>query len=799
MIKKNWRWSVYALAALGIASAGCSSKKTPAATVAAGAGVSFSVPTGVDVLKVEDDNAAASFDNTAMDYSAAGTDYATAAGHFHVSHPVGEALATTGEIMCFIGQLGIGEMWSETDLPRVYLVGVDDSKCSSDSGQPSQGAATGGAATTTATQLTMVTVRLSREAAGAYPRAELWFSETDGGGGGPSELRVSIDVLQEPSDTFPYGKFNLYFGMMNDAGVAAGGGNLLVSGTTAAPIAFTFYESFTHQGQTQTKGAAIEMQADGSGLKAAVESQSPWDGDQAWLVATNDSSVLGNNKDSGNAAAGSIADIDLAGGICLSKENFKYRIHGYGLYGEDDGAKVSLNTGVSCQYTDGDGEAKNCHISTHGAWFERETDGTEHSFANGDTVIRRSWGDDADQDGEELSLFVSAGRLNKYTVKKYTLAEIRNLEMRMWDNSAGAEYIVKYQTIAGDSVGADGFYKVATMTWSEGGPPSKTDITPAIITIANDAWQSFYSDALGGVSYVGGNTFVTARLETQVKPGAAGFTSGSMALKCLNRCPKSGISQSNLTTWAGPYETDPANLAGALDYLVTETDMVLHKGTTSSDPAVALASGVSYTGTNSQFNWGVGSGAMVLASNVGGLVDLWSIYDTEGNSYYEYRMGPNNWDKLVLVLDADDQVMDFDEPLAFDYTHTTANDRNADATYNNKKFLLRFQGEGHIDGFPWDQVDRDGDGSPDMWFPQVSLKDGVQLTDTDANDYRIKALYGDITLTSTGSDCSDIDLALPASGVPTTAAGSPSNISSDRPDHGECQFDSATATPSDGC
>ncbi len=797
IMTNNWRWYLGALVTLGLASAGCSSKKTPPAAGAAGAAVAFSVPTGVDVLKVEDENSSSSFDNTAMDYSVAGTDYANASGHFHVSHPVGEALSTTGEIMCFIGQLGIGNMWSETALPRVYLVGVDDSKCSSDSGQPSQGAASGGATSTAATQLTMVTVRLSREAPGAYPRAEIWFAEADGGGGGASEIRASIDVLQEPSDAFPYGKFNLYFGMMNDAGALAGGGNLLVSGTTAAPIAFTFYESFTHQGQTQTKGASIEMQADGSGLKAAVQSQSPWDGDQAWLVATNASSVLANNKDSGNAAADSIADIDLAGGTCLSKENFKYRIHGYGLYGEDDGAKVSLNTGVSCQYTDGDGNARNCHISTHGAWFEQESDGTDHSFANGDTVTRRSWGDDAAHDGEDITLFVSSGRLNKYTVKKYTLSEIRNMEMRMWDNSNNTEYIVKYQTVAGDSVGADGFYKVATMSWGSGGPPSKTEISPTIVNIANDVWQNFYSDALGGVSFIGGNTFVTARLETLIAPGAAGFTSGTMALKCLNRCPKSGITQANLSTWAGPYETDPANLAAAIDYLVTESDMVLHKGTTSSDPAVALASGVSYSGSGSQYNWGIGSGAMV--SSVSGLSDLWAIYDTEGNSYYEYRMGPNNWDKLVLAKDADDNFFDFDEPLSFDYTHTTANDRNGDSAFNGKKFLLRFQGEGHIDGFPWDQIDRDGDGSPDMWFPQVSLKDGVQLTDTDANNYRIKALYGDITLTNTGANCSDIDLALPASDVPTAAAGEPSNVSTDLPDHGDCQFDTTTETASAGC
>jgi hypothetical protein len=625
-------------------------------------------------------------------------------------------------------------------------------------------------------------VRISREAAGLYPRAEFWFTETDDGQ--ETEIRASIDVIQAPSDAFPYGKFNLYFSMLRSS-VAIGGGNLLVTGTAAAPIAFTFYESGSHGGQVSAKAASVEMQADGSGLKAAVQSQSPWEGNSAWVVATNSTAVLANNKTLANAQAGSVGEVNLAGGTCLSTENFKYRVHGYGLYSEDTGAKIVLNTGVSCQYTDGSSKVRNCHISRNGAWFERESDGTEHSFANSDVVTRRAWGSDSAHDGEALSLFVSSGRLNKYTVKKYTLAEVRGVEMRLFD--AGTEYIVKYLTIAGDGAASDSFFKVATMAWSEGGPPVKTDITPAAVSISGGEFKWFYADTMGGVSYVGGNSFVTARVEELVVPGAAQFSSGTFALKCLNRCPKGAITQGNLTSYAGPYETDPANKAGALDYLVNESDMTVHRGTSASDPAVALGSGVSFTNGTSVFNWGLESGAMVDSTAYTALTNLGDIYNTEGAVYYQYRMGPNNWDKLVLAK-LGSTFLEFDNPLTFAYTHSTANDRNGDSTYNGKKFLLRYQGEGHIDGFPWDQVDRDGDGTPDMWFPQVSLKDDVQLNDGVTN-YRIKALFGDLTLTPSGA-CGDLTLALPATSVPSEKQDSPANISKDKPDHGDCQYDS---------
>jgi hypothetical protein len=296
------------------------------------------------------------------------------------------------------------------------------------------------------------------------------------------------------------------------------------------------------------------------------------------------------------------------------------------------------------------------------------------------------------------------------------------------------------------------------------------------------------------VSFVGGKGFITARLETLVDPTDSAFVSGKIDLKCLNRCPLSGITQPNLSTWNGPFETDPVTVGGAFDYVFSQSDMTLRKGTSTSDPAVALNGGVSFTDNTSQFQWGLESGAMVEPADLPG--SLWDIYDTEGNVYYQYRFGPNNYDKLIMAMEGSTPLT-FDQPLTFDYTHSTANDRNGDATYDGKKFLLRYQGEGHIDGFPWDQVDRDGDGDPDMWFPQVSLKDNVQLTDGVTN-YRVKALYGDLTLEPAPS-CTGLSLALPSASLPTAVAGTPSNSSTAKPSHGDCQFDTETGTASAGC
>jgi len=783
--------ALFSLTALGLLSiTGCGSSGSSGG--ASGASVGFSIPSGVDVLKV-DAQGSSSYDDS-------GTDYSKASQSFHVSHPVGEALASTSQIMCFLGQLGIGNMWKETSLPRVYLVGVDQGKCdASSNNQPSQSASSGGGGDSSqgATQLTMVTVRLSREAPGLYPRAEVWFEQVDNGQIG--EIHASVDVLAEPSALHPYGTFNLYYKQYN-GGVAYTSGNLLVSGNSAAPIAFTFFEGGTHGSDVEMRSASVEMDADGGNLKAAVQSNSTNDGNSAWVVASSGSKIKANDKKAGGASADNVTQVDLTAGQCLRTDQFKYRIYGYGLFDEATGAKVNLQTGVQCNYTDSHGKVRNCNIGSNGAWFEPDSTGADHNFVNGDHVIRRAWGDNAAHDGEQLTLFVADGKLTRYKVKKFTLAEIHGLNFQYFDNNSGNNYIVKYLNAGESGVGSNGFYEVASMTWSNGGPPTTTNLgSPVDITPASNQYMWLYSDALGGVSFIGGKTTVTARLQENVSPDDAALASGHMDLKCLNQCPKTAapISQSDLNTWGGPFQADPdqTDMSTAIHYTFTKTDMALHANYFASiGSVVALAGGASFQ-SSTAYQFGLQTGALVDSTQAG---TPNGFYDTDGNTYYQYGLGANTFDKLVIAMDSGNHPIHFDNPIPFDYTHSQANDRNDDATYAGQKFLLRFQGDDHFDGFPWEQVDRDGDGQPDMWFPLVSLKDNIQLVDGASNHYRIKALYGDLTLNPTACG-SGFNLHLPATAVPSAVSGSPSNANTTKPDYGSCQYDTVTETASAGC
>ncbi len=789
---QNLRSSTIAVVTLGLALSACSSGGSSGG--ASGTGVSFSLPSSVSVIQATS-NTSSKIENGAMAvYDGAGTDYSTVRQDFdRVNHPVAESLSTVKEIMCFIGLLGAGTMWDDTKLPRVYLVGVDDSTCSSSSGQPTQGASSGGSGTS-AKELKMVTVRLSREAPGGFPRMEIWFTESKGPGDSPMEIRANADVLQAPdAATAPSGRFNLNFSMASTTGTVFGRGSLVMS-NSPSPISYTFYENMGAGGFSQTRGAAVEQKADGTGLKAAVQySQSGGGGGSdagAWVVATNLNSVKANNKKSNATAATTVSEIDLTGGICLSLQNFKYRIYGYGLFSEADGSVVNRNTGVGCKYTDNSGASKNCYIGKQGAWFERETSGSEHTLADGDTVTRQEWGSGAANNGQALTIAVKAGKLTKYTVRQYTLTEIAGVELRYFDS--GTEYIVAYNPAGG---GGAGFYKTDSMSWGSSGP-SKTAITPVLLSFGANSFNFFYSEAYGSVTYVGGKSYVIAREEKTILPTSTDISgSAGLSLKCLNRCINGTLSSGDITTsWDTPY-TNPANVGAAIDYYFEKSSMKLFLGTSNSGTEVKLGTGVSFSASGSKFTWGIDSGAMVTST--AGLANPWSIYDSAGSSFYQYRMGPNSWDKLILVSNSSG-VLEFEEPLAFSYTHSTANDRNGGSEYDGKKFLLRYRGLGQMEGLPWDQIDRDGDGTPDMWLPRVALKDGIQMVSGGTN-YRIKAMFGEKTLTNTGANCSDLaTLSLPATAVPTAVSANSSNTSTSKPDHGTCTYAYETKTAA-GC
>ena len=132
----------------------------------------------------------------------------------------------------------------------------------------------------------------------------------------------------------------------------------------------------------------------------------------------------------------------------------------------------------------------------------------------------------------------------------------------------------------------------------------------------------------------------------------------------------------------------------------------------------------------------------------------------------------------TAVKDSNGDMQSFDKPLAMNYTHTTAQDRNGDTTYNLNRYMLEYGGFGDMWGIPW-EGEGDASAEEQRWYPLFALMDGTQMTDT-------------TKLTDSGSSVKYVVKALDIERKPNSATGLCTGLNVDstsRPDPGSVQFD----------
>jgi hypothetical protein len=170
--------------------------------------------------------------------------------------------------------------------------------------------------------------------------------------------------------------------------------------------------------------------------------------------------------------------------------------------------------------------------------------------------------------------------------------------------------------------------------------------------------------------------------------------------------------------------------------------------------------------------WGMRSGPMV--TDTAGLTNPWDVWNQ--SVFYQYETGHNPWNMYTTAIDAAGDYVVFDAPIQFSYTHTTAADRNGDATFDGQTFQLSYGGPGNLHGIPHTGVDFDGDGNPDRWFPQFSIADGTLCGPTGV-EYVVRGIEAEITLLAVPGGCLTLDV-VNASGLtlPTSADYTTPNI-----------------------
>ena len=749
-------------------------------------------------------------------FNDAGTDYTNAEQHKWVHDRALEPLDQVNEILCYVGQTGADQLVNNT-----YIALVDAAQCRRQGETNSgQNQSSGGGKTV---EYEKWTVQSERADNNSPQYVRIW---APGGGGDqdpPSEIRAEVVVTEGVSESDPYGKFTLNWSAVATADMSMGPmtihtGDVLESGTLKTvdaingKIGFTMYSS--RMNDAEVRKVSVVADADQSAGVAFTGGKDMDSTEKAYAVAFNTNNILVlhgatfADLDSINSLGegSNIGSSDPA--VCLSRTDFKRNVWRYDLFNAADGSHVSINSGFPFRWdTNGDGTDDTFgNVGYWGIWSEK----TPAGGWNNVEVTKENFG--SNEAGQRFVLTQTPGKLIRRERQTILLSDLdgQTFNYSQCGMSGCNDYIVEYDVGPGNSGGGSvadgqktvsvaGFYTTHTRQWSQNGPPTDTLLDPPQLivtdpnTLGSTPFLGMYSDGLGGPVNFNAwdpneSDHVTFYKETFVTAGDTGFdTNGQIKLDCYTRCLRPNISDSQYVDMNWPstaYYTDAQSTATpAAEYIFDKSTMALtvaavagNASDTDVGKIVKLDAGVPST-TQGQSQWGIASDSMVPGdTTMNNVYDSWNEAVT-----YRWETGHNDWNKLVAVKDANGTPVTFDKPLAFSYKHTTANDANSSSKYDGKTFLLNYGGNGDLWGIPWvDASGNTGQPGPDSEMrPAFAFKDGVEMGPN--KEYIVKAIDMELKPNSASNQCSSLVLNKPASPLPSTVDGTPSNINNDTP------------------
>jgi hypothetical protein len=711
-------------------------------------------------------------------FNSAGTDYSTDPTHSYVYDSSMEALETVNMILCLMDQTGSSAMVNK----GAYIALVNENKC--EQGRNQSSAETGQSSGTQVTQFSSWVINSTRASNSAPQIVHIWVPSRETDPHNPedsSTILVEVIVNEGANTENPYGDFTLTFKGVVDAGQFGGtaGSELpTMRGTlTTVSNADNFPQfKFVSMGGNYLEGVDVEHgyqdaanvildDLAGTGGKAVTKRQSSFDDgmntfeeNETFAVAF-DSSHLLRGKDTDN-------DSSLDAQQCLSRELFNTNVWRYNLYHRNNGTfkgqtvtagqRVKINSGFPFRYdsnTDGTDDAHGW-VGYWGVWTERG------QLADGTTVTRFDYGNNTTS---EMRINVSPGKMVRRIASLEPLADFRGDQFNYWASHPTLSIFGQWAVTVDNS---NDFIIFGSVSWGDNGPvisetvdhdndPGTPEVSAAAtISLFNGQSLWLWSDAMRGNIVYAHDEGVSANLrqvtlyaQEFVSPGDTMFGSGSIALYCYDRCLKGGLTQSDVNGASSESDLYYHYAGAPFQYTLSANNGKLTLTDNLNNQSVN-ASNLDFS--NMGFNWGISSGEMIDTP----LADPsrpWDVYSAAIS--YRWETGANNWNRLVTASDSNNQVMSFDPPLRFAYTHSTGNDANGNSSYNGKKFMLEYGGNGNLWGFPWVE-----DPETRRWYSAVTLASGVVLTD-DSNEFVVKAMEQEQSMQVVDlGECSGLDV-----------------------------------------
>ncbi len=731
------------------------------------------------------------------DYEMTGTDYTTDEAHSYVYDASMESLGTVNMILCLMDQTRATDMVNKGP----YITLVNEDKCEQGENQSSSGS-TGQSSGGQATEFNSWTVVSTRENNGSPQIVKIWVpgedDENDPMDG--QTILVETTATEGISASKPFGSFSLNFKGVVDASAFGG-----VAGTEIEMMTGTLQSVDNSEGQPQFRfvnlggdvlgasGADFSFEeaanvvlddANGSGGVALTHRAESFSGgggpsmsqQSTFAIAFDTDHLLRGKDDDGD----NFADESE----CKSRTDFDTQVWHYNLYhaaaGSFNGStvtagqRVSLNSGFPFSYdsnSDGTNDAYGW-VGYHGVWSENG------ALADGTTITEFDYESDS---VTEHTVNVAPGKMIRRSASSESLTGFQGDEFRYWGEHPTLNIFGQWSVIADSN---NDFQVTGTFEWGDNGPETSTTVdhdedpsteeisAVAAFSLNNNDNLLLWSDALGGnVVYVHDNSLAAADREVTfygeefISPADSTlFPSGttSVALYCYERCLKGGFTQADVTAAAGNNGVDDLyySYAGTpFQYTLSATNgkVIITDDSNSDTEVSAVGLDLSALG----YDWGINTGEMLITP-LSNPSNPWEVYNEDVS--YRWETGDNEWNQMVTVSDVQGNVSTFDRPLQFTYTHSAANDANANSGHNGDKFLLQYGGEGELWGFPWEE-----DSDTGRWYAAVTLADGVQL----GNGFVVKAIEKEQTMQTDAGGCTALNIGSlftdPALALPTAS------------------------------
>lgn len=686
----------------------------------------LAAPESVEIVTPAEEESGSAPGLAASGLFPADSDYNQDDSHVRVYDPSLENLEQVNMILCYVGATAADEMVNE----GMYLAQVDVSHCEDvgDDGGGDQGAGQNGAVSDQEVEeFMMFTVNSTRASKSSPGFADVWVDRVDDEEEMGDTIYVDMRVDEGASAENGLGQFTMNWSN-ETTGVPAASmpmeGNITTTDTDG-DVGISFYEAVGDTTQPHTTpgdfsqstrmSVSVDETSDSGVAKISSTRRSNFGGgdsgeqEEDWLIAFNGTHF---KRQVGSDPA-----------VTLSRTDFVSNVFSYNLYhadGENAGQRVELNSGFPIQTDSGLWG----YAGYYGVWLPDDAE-----LSDGDSITRVSW--DSDMPGEAYTVKVAPGRLIKNTRQQLDLSELDGVSLQYWDNAEQSQFLAEYTT--------GQFFKTAqfndeTGEWTELGSPV------AITTNGTGDWVHFWSQQLGGqVVWVDGDDFVTFFEETQVDgsdPLFLGAVDGSVSFWSVFDCPAAELTAGDVDA-GNVYLANPGTLGEAELYRFNESDLTLYHDVDADGlnlDVVGLAPGEEPTG--GPYEWGWRSGPLLLQAEFDQLTDIWDAWNAD--VYYTYETGPNPWNQFVGLNDSTGSPVSFDAPISFLYTHSTANDRNADDSHDGDAFWLQYNGPGQLHGIPFEPQDLDG-GDYERWYPVINIEDGVAMGPTGA-EYVVKAI-----------------------------------------------------------